>query len=662
VLDRVARHCHGELAARLTRELRPETAFDAACARMQRTREAMRLNEEAPLPTARVESLDEALERVALGSSVDGRELFVLGQVLELAEQLRRYLARHAELAPNLVRFLATSPELSGLHAEIQRCIAPDGSVLDGASPALARARRQAGDLRDDLRQRLQRLLGRLGEAVQGQYVAERDGRYVLPIRADAPFRVEGFVLGSSASGSTLYVEPTETHELGNRVQRAEAEVRVEEARVLTELSAAVGALLPAVRQAAQACVQADCLRALALYARHCEALPFEPAREPRLELRAMRHPLLVGEGQPVVANDLSLQSGRALVLSGPNAGGKTVGLKCLGLAAWMVRSGIPIPAGDGSVVGFFEPVLSDIGDHQSLSSSLSTFSAHVRHLGQCLTLAGPRSLVLVDELAGGTDPDEGAALASALSEALLERGAALCVTTHYERLKALAAEDERMQNAAVGFDRERLAPTFHIEYGAPGASSAFLVARRHGVPETIVDRAEQLLPDALLESRALNRQLDEQRERHQAAAAGLEAEQREVASLREQLAHERRRSEREERDQLGREAQALLAEVREARSRLREAERRLSRSTSDAGALRDAKRATNEAARFVSIDGKLTRATSSARFETRSDDGAVAWESLAVGARVRVVERGQKGEVLTKPKRDQVTVGGGAV
>lgn len=660
VLSRIAVHCHGRRAAQYVEALRPEPSLEAARARMLRTREAMRLCEEAPLPAARLADFDESFDQLAVGSLVDGQRLAELGTLLELAERLRLHLNRHADAAPTLRAWLTVAPELQPLGEAIRRSIDVDGSVLDAASPALAKLRRSAHSLRGELRQRLQGLLSRFDEAMQGQYVAEREGRYVLPVRADAPFRVAGLTFGSSSSGGTLYVEPAETHELGNRLQRAEAQVSAEEARVLRELSTAVRAQLDDVRAAAEACVQADCLRALARYARDSLSLAIEPDDRARLDLKAMRHPLLIGQA-PVVPNDLKLESGHALVLSGPNAGGKTVGLKCLGLAAWMVRSGVPLPVDEGSVVGFFEPVLTDVGDHQSLMHSLSTFSAHVRHLGDCVARATPSTLVLVDELAGGTDPDEGAALAGALTRALIERGAAACVTTHYRRLTSLAAESTDMHNAAVGFDRERLQPTFEIEYGAPGASSAFLVARRHGVPERIVHHAERLLPDSVKDQRALASELDEQREKFRQAAARVEAECRTVASLRAELERERDKARQREQSQLGKEARVLLTEVREARTRLREAQKGLARP--DASAQRKAQRAANDAARFVAIDGKLTRATSESNQRTeRSEEAAPTWQGLQVGTRVRVVALGQTGEVLAKPTRDRVSVSVGAV
>ena len=656
LLERVASLCLSEVAARAARALLPEPSLELARARMLRTREAIALTAAAPLPRARIDDQTEPLGRVARGGDLDARELRSLGATLTQSGRLGEHLARHAELAPTLGEWLRTSPNLAELALAIERSIGADDAILDSASPALARARKRAHAERDELRQRLTHMFTRLAPVLQSQYLAERDGRYVLPVRADAPFQVEGLVLGSSASGSTLYVEPRETHELGNRVQRSEAEVRAEEARVLGELNARVANELQAVSRAQDACVEAELLSALAAYARSTEALALLPEPDARLDLRQMRHPLLIADGARVVPNDLRLEAGRGVVLSGPNAGGKTVALECLGLAAWMARAGMPLPVAPASTVGWFETVLTHIGDHQSLMHSLSTFSAHMTRVAAALEQARPGVLVLIDELAGGTDPDEGAALAVAIVEALVARGAALGVTTHHERLKAFAAAHPQLDNAAVGFDRQRLAPTFTLEYGTPGSSSALLTAERFGLGTAIIQRAEALLPEGVVETRALSSALDEQRAKLAAAGAALEAEQQKVAALRRELEHEEQRRMREDRGRLAQELERVLDEVQRARARLRDAEARLGPVT-----LREASAATNELARFVAIGGPLREAVAS--FDPPPSPGTTLdWNALALGARVRISATGAAGSVLAKPRRGQVTVAIGSI
>jgi DNA mismatch repair protein MutS2 len=662
LLERVAAFCQSEAGARSVLALLPETSFELARERMERTREALALVDVAALPAAPRDDREPALDALARGDRLDARTLLGLSQLLERRARLAQYLERHASQAPHLGAWLATAPELARLEQLLEHCIGADGSLLDQAAPELASARRGAHAARDQLRQRLGELLDRLAPALSGQYLAERDGRFVLPVRADAPFRVDGLVLGSSASGSTLYVEPRETHELGNRLQVAQARVRAEEARVLDLLNAALAAELDRVRQAHAALVEADVLRAIALYGKEHGALALLPEPIARLDLKQMRHPLLLGGSTAVVANDLVIEAGRAVIVSGPNAGGKTVALECFGLAAWMARTGLPIVAAPGSSVGWFETVLTDIGDHQSLMHSLSTFSAHVATVADALARASSATLVLIDELGGGTDPDEGAALAVAVVEALVARGAAVCVTTHHERLKAFAAEHPCLTNAAVGFDRERLAPTFALEYGAPGASSALSVAERFGIEGSVIARAAELLPEGVIAGRALLRELDEQRSRLASASAEADAERERAAALTRELTAERQRRASQERGRLSLETETVLEEVQRARVRLREAETRLGRGSDASAALVEARRATNELARFVAIGGALRETIKALEPAPEPLGPPVSWAELAVGAAVTLPAMGATGTVLSKPRRDQVTVAIGAI
>jgi DNA mismatch repair protein MutS2 len=660
LLNKVAAHCASAPGRRALLGLLPEPDLDGARARMRQTQEALTLQPVAPLPVAHFEDVHEDLQRLALGIDGDGRSLNQLRAVLSLARLLARHTSEHEDLCPLLAEALASPPALGPLLAELERCVGTDGELLDNASPELARARRELQQRRGDLRQAVGRIANELGEALQGSYVAERDGRYVLPVRGDAPFRVEGLVLGSSGSGNTLYIEPLATHALGNQVQRAEAAARAEEARVLRALNQQCRAELGALETAQANCVLADNLRALAEYAVHNQALPLLPEAEPCLELKQMRHPLLLGNGREVVANDLALSAGSGLVLSGPNAGGKTVGLKCLGLAAWMARAGIPIPVALGSRIGFFAEVLTDIGDNQSLTLSLSTFSAHVRHVSECLQQARPGALILIDELAAGTDPEEGAALACVLVEHFVERGAALCITTHYEPLKILAARDPRLVNAAVGFDAERLAPTFRISLGAPGASSALLVAARHGLPDDVVAHAEARLPEALRERRALSAKLEAERVRLETEVAAAEAERAHWTRLRRELEADSNRARSEAREKLGRETERVLHEVRAARSRLAQAEAKL-RQAREPVAQRDAERAASELAEFVSIGGGLRKATQSL-IQKPAPSTTPQWEEIAIGDALRLKTLGTEGRVVAKPKPGFVTLELGAM
>ncbi|HVU02628.1 MAG TPA: Smr/MutS family protein [Polyangiaceae bacterium] len=650
LLDRIARHTVSAAGGAAIRALSPTSEPEEANRRATLGRHALALlREGSPIPAAQTVPVAETLFRAERGGVLSGKELADVRRLLEAARVLRGYAASHAEGRPELAAALATPRSLDALAKEIDGAIDESGGVVDDATPELSRARKKVKDARRDLTSRLGDLLNRYGDVLRDRFYTERDGRYVLPVRSDAPFRVDGIVLGSSASGGTLYVEPREITELGNKLQVAEAEVEREIARVLASLSLSVKLVAGDVRAAEEVATRADVLASLARFGDEQDAV-FLPVAEGReIDLRTMRHPLL---GEDVVPNDVRLSRGRGLVVSGPNAGGKTVALKCLGLAVWMVRAGIPLPADGASRVGFFEPVLTDIGDEQSLERSLSTFSAHSARLAHYLDVAGDGALVLLDEIASGTDPDEGAALAAAVLEALVEAGAAVAVTTHYERLKHLATRDSRFENASVGFDFDRMLPTFRLTLGVPGASSALAVALRYGIPKAVVARAEALIPEENLRRDRLLSEMEADRSRAEADARAAASLVREQEALRDALEAEVGRAREQERARLAREGQDLTLAVKQARATLRDAMDRLKKGESP----KDVERSVNEAAREVALGGRLEtalRSDAAPRIVLREGD-------LAPGDVVWVEKLRAHAEVLEAPQKGQVRVAAG--
>ena len=654
LLERIARRCVGAVAAEQARTIRPAESLAEATVRVQRVAETLALAEQGELlPVYELEDLRDVIERVRRGAVATGLELRDLLRLLDAAGQLRRFVTRHAEAAPVLAAALHSDPALDALAAKLAHAIEPDGTVSDQASVSLRQARQRAADSRRDLTRRLGELLHRYGEVLRDTYYAERDGRYVLPVRSDAHFRVPGIVLGSSSSGGTLYVEPHEVTALANTLTLHLAEVEREEQRVLAELSGEAQQHADAISDAQDAGVLADVLAATARWAGEARARPIAPVEDSELCLFNMRHPLLLGGAFEVVANDLELSAGSALIISGPNAGGKTVALKSLGLAAWMARAGIPVPAAAESRVGWFDRVLTDVGDEQSLAMSLSTFSAHVANLQRIIHQAGSRTLVLLDELAGGTDPEEGAALATAVLEALVEADAAVATTTHYERLKEAGAEHDRFRNASVGFDFEALAPTFRLTLDVPGPSSALAVAQRFGIPEGIVDRARALMPEQALAREDLIGQLSREREALYQARVSAERDAREQARLKQQIEAERATAREKERARLAREADALMASVRQARARLHDVEKRLRRSDLRSEDLVELQKVVDGAARPVAVGSELARAA--------RGDGAerevLSAGDLRPGMRVYLTKLDRQAEVVEVTPKGAVRV-----
>jgi DNA mismatch repair protein MutS2 len=662
LLDHVASRCLGEEAAAHVRALQPAETLDEAVQRARLSQEALAADAaDEPIPARALPDMGRTLPRIAKGGVASGEELRDIVLLLGATDELRAYAERQRGARERLADALSSDPELARLGELLGDAIERDGSVADSASPKLRDARRRVGEVRRELGTRLSQLMRRYEDVLRDQFWTERDGRFVLPVRSDAHVRVEGIVLGSSASGGTLYVEPQEATALGNRLKVAEAEVEREVARVLAELSARVREHADALERARDTAMTADVLFAFARFARETRAVALIPEPEAGADLVGIRHPLLVTQGVAVVQNDVAIAPGSALVISGPNAGGKTVALKCLGLAAWMARAGLPIPCEERSKIGWFRRVLTDVGDDQSLLRSLSTFSAHVANLGAMLDSADGETLILLDEVAAGTDPEEGAALAVAVLEALVSAGAAVAVTTHYERLKEIAARDGRFVNASVGFDLAAMAPTFRLTLGVPGASSALAVAERFGVPHPVIERAAALLPERALDREELVRKLEAERSLLETARRAADQELARQRALSAEMEEERKRARDQERARLAEEARTLTTEVQRARARLREALKQIDRADPSRERLRAAERDVNEAAQQIAIGGALESATRKQEPNSKGRRPASDAE-LRIGTRVFVDKLGAHAEVSRAPDRGQLEVRAGAL
>lgn len=659
LLEQLAERCTSALGAARVRAITPAETLEDARARHARLREALELASRGEsLPVDGVTDVTDFVTRLDRGADGTAAELHALRLLLRQAHTLRRFVNAHRDAHPALAEALAIDPTLDKLLATLEFAIDPDGGLADRASVDLAQARRRAGEMRQRVIARLEELIHRYREVLQDSYYTVRDGRYVLPVRSDSHIRVPGIVLGSSASGHTLFIEPGAVMSLGNQLKVALADVEREEARVLGELSARARRECAAIERAIEACIEADVLLATVRLADATRAIAVPVEDGPVLELRAARHPLLQLSGA-VVANDLRVECGRVLVISGPNAGGKTVALKCLGLAVWMARAGLPLPVDEGSRVGWFEPVLSDVGDDQSLARSLSTFSAHVTNLARILEQSGPRALVLLDELAGGTDPEEGSVLAAAVLERLASMGAACAVTTHYELLKTLAVRDARFVNASVGFDLQSMMPTFTVTMGVPGASSALAVARRYGIPAEVVERARSLLPEHSLGREEALRRIQDEQIAAQLARQAAEDERKQAAQIRLELETQRNVLRAREQEKVSREARELMDQLRRAREALREAEARVKKKRAGETDVRESARSIERVAQQIAIGGALAHAVA-----RKPDEGPARRpprpDELKVGSRVYVARLGTTLEVLDIPAKGQLRVGRG--
>ena len=484
----------------------------------------------------------------AAGSLLPAESLQKVGQSLQVYQECRRWFHNWEEL-PQLFALAGQLQPLDELLRRLRESIGTRGELLDSASFALGDLRYQIRQLRSRIKQQLEQLLAgeRYAGCFQERLVTVRNSRYVVPLKADCRGQLKGFVQDESASGQTLYLEPAQVLEGNNRLQQLQREEQREERRILLQPADLVRRDAGVLRANQQVIARLDLRLAAARLSRSYQGCRPELVTESLIELKQARHPLLMAvdgrlEPQRAVAIDLLLPAAcRALVISGANTGGKSVALKTLGLLLLMVRSGLHIPCHPDSRLHLYEQLFVDIGDEQSIAASLSTFSGHLQRIRHILERADFATLVLLDEAGTGTDPAEGAALAQAVLDELVARGAKTLLTTHLSQLKVFAHGQPGMENAAVEFDPQTLEPRYRLRYGIPGASSAMATARRLGLPTKVLQRAEGYLGQGEQDSTALLTRLNRQQQQldaelAQARQARQEAE-RSQALRREQLA-----------------------------------------------------------------------------------------------------------------------------
>lgn len=581
--DKVLEHAAGFASTGAGRDavlaLRPSGDAASVRARLEEVAEAGRfLRERTDWAFPRFPDPTGALERLAVeGAVLAPDELAKVGALLEAARRLAGSLAAEApEEFPALGALCARLLVDPALEKTVARTVDGEGRVLDTASRELERLRARLAGAHSRVVAHLESVLEGLSEAhrVSGASVTIREGRYVIPVRREGKRTVGGYVHDESATGATVYAEPPSAIAMMNRIRELERAEAREVQRLLRELTERCRPLAGALASSREALVEADRRCALARAARRWEGSVPEVAPGQILQIRGGRHPLLAAVGADPVPFDVALAQGeRVVVVTGPNAGGKTVFLKSVGLVSALAQAGVIPPVDAGTRLPVFDAVFADVGDQQSIADSLSTFSAHLRNLKETLEHAGPRSLVLVDEPGTGTDPKEGAALARALVETLAERGCTAIVTSHMGELKRLASPGAGIANASLEFDGERMAPTYRFAKGRPGRSYGLSIARGLGFPSRVLDRAEayreqaEARLDGLLasleekERRASEAVAEAERDRARAQALGAELAEREVALG--ERAQALRRSERRATAQARAEARRLLLEAR---------------------------------------------------------------------------------------------------
>ncbi|KJH72934.1 endonuclease MutS2 [Aliterella atlantica] len=600
-----------------------------------------------------IQDIGESIERAGLQGILAGNELLKVATTLSGARQLRRVIDNQQDVPvlTDLVAELRTYPELE---QEIHRCIDDRAQVADRASPNLAGIRTQIKQLRTQINRLLHNILQRHSNAVQEQIITQRGDRFTIPVKAPQKDAIPGIVLDTSTSGATLYVEPNAVVPLGNQLRQLVRKEQVEEEAVRRALTEQIAAVQTDLERLLAIATILDLATARARYSLWLHANPPRfidyPATE-TITLRQLRHPLLIWQqqheqGRAVVPVDLLIQPHiRVVTITGPNTGGKTVTLKTLGLAALMAKVGLFVPAKEPVEMPWFEQVLTDIGDEQSLEQSLSTFSGHIRRISRILNAissidnqeVSTSSLVLLDEVGAGTDPAEGSALAIALLKYLASHAQLSIATTHFGELKALKYQDERFENASVEFDEVSLSPTYRLLWGIPGRSNALTIAQRLGLNLEVIEQARGYIGGATEDVNQVIAGLEAQRKRQETKATEAQQLLEQAERFYGQVSAKAAALQERERELRANQDAAIQNAIAQAKGEIAQVIRRLQKGPVTA---QDAQQATNTINQI-------------AQKRLSPPPKPKAGFKPQIGDRIRIPRLGQTAEVLSNPDDD---------
>jgi DNA mismatch repair protein MutS2 len=661
ILRRLSTHCSYSVAAVRALEIGPSRDRKIVRYLLDVTAEAADFWVRFPgFTIGGARDIRSELEKASKGGRLTPHELLEVLDTLRAGREIRRFLTRlpdAAERYPNLLEFAEAIENFSPLETDLSRSIGPRADVLDSASQELGRIRRAVRIAHNRLMDRLNSFVtgGRYGSALQENIITIRDGRYVIPVKSEARGLIRGIVHDTSSSGQTVFVEPFDVVELNNRWREEQLAETHEIERILDDLSGKVGDQRAAIDRMIEAIAAIDLALAKAKLAGAMEATrpalyepesgagrSSDPRKHPthRVRLDNARHPLL----DPHTVVPITVELGddfRILLITGPNTGGKTVALKTIGLLSLMAQTGLFIPADDTSVTSVFGAVYVDIGDEQSIEQSLSTFSSHIRNIVRMLGQVESDSLVLLDEVGAGTDPQEGSALARALMGALLQKHAMVVATTHYSEVKAFAYATPGVENASVEFDIETLSPTYRLTVGIPGRSNALSIASRLGMPQDIVDDAKGLLEPGDERAEELIDQIRARRDDIANLQKRTQQAEEEARMLRRRAAQSIR-----EADEIRRTAREdAIAEVERELEDARRAIRELQRATASDLSRRPERMAQAEAVESVERDIRLAQRK---QRRPQAPQANQPKRPLRTGDKVSIVSLDQKGEVIS--------------
>lgn len=659
ILQKLSGFCDFSASMDLARSLEPTDSFELATSRLAETAEARKILAMQGIGVGAAHDIRPSADLAARGGVLDPHALLDIKSTLISCRELKKAFEKRTDEYPRLSQLAQDLPETFGLVDAITRILSDRGEVLDSASVKLGDIRRKLRVANDRLMSRLQKYVtdSKTVSMLQEPIITQRDGRYVIPLRAEFKGKIKSIIHDQSSSGATLFIEPLPIVEANNEIRELQLAERDEERRILAEVSSQVGEHSSELKYGVENLAVFDLALAKAKYAEELHANEpvlhelkakgpksgdSQPASVPPLQLIHARHPLI--DPSYVVPIEVDPAPGtRAIVITGPNTGGKTVSLKTVGLLVVMAQSGLHIPAQSGSELPFFHSVYADIGDEQSIEQSLSTFSGHITNIIRILKQIDHRSLVIFDELGSGTDPQEGAAIARAILSHLLETGAMTLVATHYPELKTFAHSTEGVVNASLEFDIKTLRPTYKLTLGLPGRSNALAIAQKLGLSQAIIEsaraeinpldlRADKLLDDIRKERNRTSRE----REKLEKARARLEKQTLELEKRLEKIEDERRETLAKARAEGELEVAVLRSNIDSLKSQLKKANQPLT-----------AIRAIEE--KMEKIEEKVE-----APVERKSDQGsAFSNQSIKLGEKVTVSSLNAEGVVTALGESD---------
>lgn len=540
IVERLAEYAFGADTKERCLSLLPSTSLSEIINAQQQTKDAMnRSLKKGRLDCSGIKPLSSAIRRVEIGGTMNIEELLGLCKLLETARRVKAYGRKEREDIPSdsLSELFDGLEPLSPLCDEIRRCIISVDEISDDASSNLKSIRRSIRSTGDRIHAQLNQMLNNqnVRNCLQDFVITMRNGRYCLPVKAEAKSQITGMVHDQSSSGSTLFIEPMAVVNLNNELKELSIKEQDEIAVILATLSAKAGEYIPAIETDYQILTELDFIFAKAAYALEYNGITPHFNTERKIRILKGRHPLL--DAKKVVPIDISLGSDfDQLVITGPNTGGKTVSLKTVGLLTLMGQAGLPIPSGDRSELAVFDDIFADIGDEQSIEQNLSTFSSHMTNIIHILKEANEHSLVLFDELCAGTDPTEGAALAVSILSYFHSRGIRTMATTHYSEIKIYALTTSGIENACCEFDVETLSPTYRLLIGIPGKSNAFAISKKLGLSDTLIEDARTRISSNEQNFEDLLSDLEASRITIEKEQAEINRYKSEIAALKQQL------------------------------------------------------------------------------------------------------------------------------